>query len=153
MHRLYRGVEESSEVDGKVKEEMWTDGIRGAETREGEPAMGGSPLGESCPLDGCTRKPTHGVKGRKAEFCVSHTFAGSVNVTKECTADGCFTGARFGVAGSKKGEFCSKHAPSGMVNFAVRSCATEGCFMEATHGAAGSKREYCAMHAKDEMVN
>ncbi|CAN0000940.1 unnamed protein product [Ectocarpus sp. 12 AP-2014] len=109
MHRLYRGVGESSEVDGIVKEEMWTDGIQGAETREGESAMGDSPLGKSCTLNGCMRKPTHGAKGKKAEFCVSHTFAGLVNVTKECTADGCFTGAKFGVAGSKKGNFCSKH--------------------------------------------
>ncbi|CAN0532739.1 unnamed protein product [Ectocarpus sp. 12 AP-2014] len=70
MHRLYREVEESSEVDGIVKEEMWTDGIRGAETRKGESAMGDSPLGESCTLNGCTRKPAHGAKGKKAEFCV-----------------------------------------------------------------------------------
>ncbi|CBJ27130.1 EsV-1-7 [Ectocarpus siliculosus] len=143
MHRLFRGAEESSEVDGNVKEEMWTDGIRGAETRKGEQALGGSPLGESCPLDGCTRKPTHGVKGKKAVFCVSHIIAGSVNVTKECTADGCFTGAKFGVAGSKKEKFCSKHAPSGVVNLAVTSCATEGCFMDMVQQAARRNPARC----------
>ncbi|CAN0023313.1 unnamed protein product, partial [Ectocarpus fasciculatus] len=152
MHRLHRGVEESSEIDGRVEEETWTGDIRGAQEREGESAMGDSHLGETCTLDGCASGPTHGVKGKKAEFCVTHAVAGSVNVTKECAADGCSTGARFGVAGSKKGIFCSKHAPSGMVNLALRSCATEGCFTEATYGVAGSKKsESCAMHAKEGM--
>ncbi|CAN0201293.1 unnamed protein product [Ectocarpus sp. 13 AM-2016] len=107
MHRLYRGGGESGEYDGVVKGDMWSDGIREAEEeREGESAMSDSRVGgSSCTLYGCTREPTHGVAGKKAEFCSRHSLAASVNVSKECNVDGCSTRAHYGVAGSKKWEF------------------------------------------------
>lgn len=156
MHRLYRGGGESSELDGVVKEEMWLDDIREAEEeREGESAMSNSRVGgSSCTLYGCTREPTHGVAGKKAEFCARHGLAASVNVSKECNVDGCSTRAHYGVAGSKKREFCSKHALEGMVSLSHRKCASDGCCTTASFGVPGSKKmEFCFKHALEGMVN
>ncbi|CAN0534945.1 unnamed protein product, partial [Ectocarpus sp. 8 AP-2014] len=97
--------------------------------------------GSRCTLYGCTRKPTHGVAGKKAEFCARHSLATSVNVSQECNIDGCSTRAHFGPAGSKKREFCSKHALEGMVNLSNRKCASDGCLTAASFGVAGSKKK------------
>lgn len=155
MHRLHRGVGESSGIDGVVKEEMWADDTRQAENeRQGESAMSVAQVGtNSCTMDGCRREPTHGVAGKKAEFCAWHGFAGSVNVTKECNMDDCFTRANYGLAGSKKREFCATHALEGMVNFRRTTCTREGCRNGARCGLRGEKKLFCKRHALQGMVS
>lgn len=45
----------------------------------------------------------------------------SVLNNKTCVQDGCTTQAYFGVAGTKKKEYCAKHAKGGMVNVCTRA--------------------------------
>ncbi|CAN0383960.1 unnamed protein product [Ascophyllum nodosum] len=71
-----------------------------------------------------------------------------------CHTDGCGKYALFAVAGTKTVEYCTQHAPDGMVNVRSRMCSTEGCGKRAYFGVAGTKRpEYCIQHAPDGMVN
>ena len=47
-------------------------------------------------------------------------------------------------------EYCSQHAPDGMVNIDSRKCKTEGCGKQSSYGVAGTKTaEFCAQHAVD----
>ena len=51
-------------------------------------------------------------------------------------------------------EFCSQHAPDGMVDVKSRKCRTEGCGKIPSFGVAGTKTvEYCLQHATDGMVD
>ncbi|CAM9625022.1 unnamed protein product [Sphacelaria rigidula] len=75
-------------------------------------------------------------------------------VRKKCGHEGCSTKPLYGVAGSKKAKFCSKHARSGMVNVVRKKCGHEGCSTKPSYGVAGSKKaEFCSKHARSEMVN
>ncbi|CAM9551221.1 unnamed protein product, partial [Sphacelaria rigidula] len=47
-----------------------------------------------------------------------------VNV-KKCGYEECFTLPSYGVVGSKKAEFCSKHASTEMVNVVNKKCGNE----------------------------
>lgn len=42
-----------------------------------------------------------------------------------CSHGDCITGPSYGVEGTKKAEYCSKHAKEGMVNVRDRRCAYE----------------------------
>ena len=56
--------------------------------------------------------------------------------------------------GTKTAEYCSQHAPAGMVDVKKRKCKTEGCGKRPSFSVAGSKTvEYCAEHALQGMVN
>ncbi|CAM9683971.1 unnamed protein product [Ascophyllum nodosum] len=60
----------------------------------------------------------------------------------------------FGDAGMITTEYCTKHAPDGMVNVCSRKCGTEGCRKRPSFGVAGTKTTlYCAQHARDGMVD
>ncbi|CAM9673890.1 unnamed protein product [Sphacelaria rigidula] len=75
-------------------------------------------------------------------------------VSKMCGDEGCSTRPSYGVAGSRKAKFCSKHAKAGMVNVVSKMCGDEGCFTHPVYGVAGSKKaEFCATHATAGMVN
>ena len=51
-------------------------------------------------------------------------------------------------------EYCSQHAPGGMVDVLGRKYRTEGCNKQPSFGVAGKKKaEYCARHEPDAMVN
>ncbi|CAM9765281.1 unnamed protein product [Sphacelaria rigidula] len=78
-----------------------------------------------------------------------------VNVRdKRCGEEGCVKYPSYGVAGSKKAEFCSKHAGAGMVNVVNKRCGEEGCVKYPSYGVAGSKKaEFCFKHARAGMVN
>ncbi|CAN0413843.1 unnamed protein product, partial [Ascophyllum nodosum] len=59
----------------------------------------------------------------------------------------------FGLPGSKKGEFCSKHASRRMVNVKNKKCNHRECSKHPSYGDAQSgKVEYCAEHASEGMV-
>ena len=58
------------------------------------------------------------------------------------------------MAGTKTAEYCSQHAPDGVVDVMKSKCKTEGCGKSPSFGVAGSKTvEYCAQHALEGMVN
>ncbi|CAM9356643.1 unnamed protein product, partial [Sphacelaria rigidula] len=78
-----------------------------------------------------------------------------VNVKKNtCGYEGCSTKPSYGVSGSTKAEFCSKHAGAGMVNVKKNTCGYEGCSTKPSYGVAGStKAEFCSKHAWTGMVN
>ena len=60
----------------------------------------------------------------------------------------------YGVAGSKKAEYCAQHALEGMVHVRSKKCAGDGCSKQPSYGVAGSKKaEYCAQHALEGMVD
>lgn len=74
--------------------------------------------------------------------------------SKMCGHPGCRKQPCMGVAGSKKREFCVKHAPEGMVSLRFKQCKYSGCPKQPTRGLPGSKKaEYCAAHAPEGMVN
>ncbi|CAM9260017.1 unnamed protein product [Sphacelaria rigidula] len=77
-----------------------------------------------------------------------------VNVrNKRCSEDACLKHPSYGVAGSKKAEFCSEHARVGMVNVVTRKCSDDACLKSPSYGVAGSKKaEFCSEHARAGMV-
>ena len=71
-----------------------------------------------------------------------------------CITEGCGKRASFGVAGTKRPEYCTQNAPDGMVDVSSRMCSTEGYGKRVSFGVAGTKRpEYCTQHALDGMVH
>ena len=81
-------------------------------------------------------------------------FPLDVKSRKQCRADGCGKGPSLGVAGTKTAEYCTEHAPLGVVNVNHRECRAESCGKRASFGVAGTKTaEYCAQHVSDGMVN
>ena len=51
-------------------------------------------------------------------------------------------------------EYCTQHAPDGMVNVRYRLCTTEGCSKIPSFRMAGTKTaEYCTQHAPGGMAN
>ncbi|CAM9296296.1 unnamed protein product [Sphacelaria rigidula] len=75
-------------------------------------------------------------------------------VSKRCGEEGCFKHPSFGVASSRKAEFCAAHARAGMVDVVSKRCGEEGCFKRPSFGAASSRKaEFCAAHARAGMVN
>lgn len=77
-----------------------------------------------------------------------------VNVLgKQYRHPGCITRASYGAAGSKKVEFCCKHAEESMTNVVNKKCCHPGCITRATYGIAGSKKaEFCCKHAHGDMI-
>ena len=68
--------------------------------------------------------------------------------------DGCTRIACYGMAGSKKAEFCFKHATKGMINLTTKKCGHPGCNTGPRFGIAGTKEvKFCARHAKEGMIN
>ena len=67
---------------------------------------------------------------------------------KKCRAERCGKQPSFGVAGTKRAEYCAQHALEGMVDVKGRKCRTEGCGTQPSFGVAGTKTmAYCAQHA------
>ena len=68
--------------------------------------------------------------------------------------DGCTNQTSYGVGGSKKPEFCAKHAKEGMIDVIRKKCCHPGCTTVASYGFGGKKKpEFCSKHAKEGMVN
>lgn len=73
-----------------------------------------------------------------------------------CGHPRCTTRASFGADGSKKAEFCSRHARDGMVDiYSTRNrCLHPSCTTRAHFGVEGNKKgEFCSEHAKPGMVD
>ena len=70
--------------------------------------------------------------------------------------DGCFKQPRYGVAGSKKGEYCAQHAFAGDGSTSIpRSVRAMDVLSisAATASQGAKKREFCAQHALEGMVD
>ncbi|CAM9293047.1 unnamed protein product [Sphacelaria rigidula] len=73
--------------------------------------------------------------------------------SKKCGDEGCSKRPSFGVVGSKKAEFCSKHAMAGMVDVRVGKCGYGGCSKHPSFGVVGSNMtEVCFEHVRARMV-
>ena len=74
--------------------------------------------------------------------------------SKRCAHNGCTKYPIYGVAGSKRTEYCAQHALDGMINVMSKRCAQNGCTKQPSYGVAGSRKaEYCSQHALDGMIN
>ncbi|CBJ28698.1 EsV-1-7 [Ectocarpus siliculosus] len=72
----------------------------------------------------------------------------------QCGHANCTKRPTYGVAGSKKREFCSQHARDGMVNVNNKRCIQPNCTTIPSFAAAGSKKaEFCSQHAREGMVD
>ena len=58
-----------------------------------------------------------------------------------------------GVAGTKTAEYCTQHAPEGMVKVYNKKCKTETCSKELSYGVATTKMaQCCTQNASEGMV-
>ncbi|CAN0506083.1 unnamed protein product [Ectocarpus sp. 12 AP-2014] len=72
----------------------------------------------------------------------------------QCGHAKCTKRPTYGVAGSKKREFCSQHARDGMVNVNNKRCIQPNCTTIPSFAAVGSKKaEFCSQHAREGMVD
>ena len=62
--------------------------------------------------------------------------------SRKCRTEGCCRISFFGVAGTKKAEYCVRHAPDAMADVIHRKCRTENCDKGPSFGVAGSKPHY-----------
>ena len=71
-----------------------------------------------------------------------------------CARAGCPRSPCYGVKGSRTREFCSSHAPAGMVNVCHKTCVHEGCSKRPTYGVREvNRKEFCEAHSEPGMVN
>jgi len=84
-------------------------------------------------------------------YCVSQGFGVMIIVrSKKCVSDECPKKPSYGVAGSRKAEYCAQHALEGMVGVYLKKCVPK----LPTYGISGSRKaEYCAQHALEGMVD
>ena len=71
---------------------------------------------------------------------------GMINVvSKSCAHNSCTKRPSYGVAGSRKAEYCSQHASDGMIDVVRKRCAHNSCTKHSSYGVAGSRKaEYCS---------
>ena len=71
-----------------------------------------------------------------------------------CAKGRCSKQSKYGVSGSRRGEYCAEHALEGMVYVYSNKCVGDGCPKRPSYGVSGSKKpEYCAEHALEGMVD
>ncbi|CAM9266742.1 unnamed protein product [Ectocarpus sp. 12 AP-2014] len=95
---------------------------------------------------------------KKPEFCGRHCQDDRMIDMKKnarCGHEGCGKVASFGVAGSKKREFCAPHAPRSVVDLVNDTrCGHTGCPKHPSYGVEGSKNtQFCSAHAPSGMAN
>ncbi|CAN0167349.1 unnamed protein product [Ascophyllum nodosum] len=74
--------------------------------------------------------------------------------SRNCITEGCGKQPSLGVAGTETAEYCSQHAPDGIVDVKTRKYLTKGCGKRPLFEVAGTKTGGgCAQHAPDEMVH
>lgn len=75
-------------------------------------------------------------------------------ISKRCDFQGCSKHPSYGVAGSKKAEFCVAHAQEGMVDVCSKRCGHPGCTKRSSYGTPGSKKpQFCIHHAMKGMID
>lgn len=114
-----------------------------------------------CEEDGCGTRPSYGAnaEAKRPTFCAKHAPKGWTRLRRTgkqsmCANPDCPKASSFGVAGSKKAEFCAAHRLTGMIYVRGRTCSHEGCVTKPTYGVPGTKKaEFCSKHVRAGMVN
>ena len=76
----------------------------------------------------CGKVQSSGVKDKKIVDCSAY---------QACQR--CGKRSSFGVAGTRKAEYCAQHAPDGMVNVRYKICRTEGRHKQVRFGEVYTK--------------
>lgn len=78
-----------------------------------------------------------------------------MNVRKhKCNHPTCTTSPVFGVAGTRKAEFCAPHAKEGMVPVSGKKCSGADCTKQLVYGLMGTtKAIVCVQHREGGLVN
>ena len=106
-----------------------------------------------CASSNCSKRPSYGRVGGKAELCAEHADEGMVDVrSKRCGRSGCMKQPSYGKAGGKP-EVCAEHAEEGMVNVRHNRCGRSGSMTQPSYGKVGGKAVICAPHAQEGMVD
>ncbi|CAN0479816.1 unnamed protein product, partial [Ectocarpus sp. 12 AP-2014] len=62
-----------------------------------------------------------------------------------CEQPNCLKQASYGIEGSRRRQFCSRHAVEGMVDVCSNRCRHEGCSKHPSFGVKRSgRRQFCA---------
>ena len=71
-----------------------------------------------------------------------------VRSRNSCRTEGCGKQSTYGVAGPKTGDYCTQHAPNGIVDVKSRKCKTRGCGRKPSFGVGNTRTtEFCAQQA------
>ena len=106
-----------------------------------------------CEYPGCTKTPSYGYVGERAQFCSHHHLPDMEDVkNRRCEWHECRRYPIFGHEG-ERARFCSAHKSEDMVNVRNRRCEDGSCNKLPTHGLPGEKAKACQAHAKPGMVN
>ena len=106
-----------------------------------------------CEFAGCTKTPSYGYVGERAQFCSHHHLPDMEDVkNRRCEWHECRRYPIFGHEG-ERARFCSAHKTDDMVNVRNRRCEEGSCTKLPTHGFPGEKAKACQAHAKHGMVN
>lgn len=106
-----------------------------------------------CEFSGCTKTPSYGYAGERAQFCSHHHLPDMEDVkNRRCEWHECRRYPIFGNEG-ERARFCSAHKTDDMVNVRNRRCEDGNCTKLPTHGFPGEKARCCLAHVKPGMVN
>lgn len=106
-----------------------------------------------CEFRGCTKTPTYGIAGQRAQFCPTHRLPNMEDVkNRRCEWLECRRHPVFGLEGERP-RFCSAHRMEEMVNLRHRTCIKTSCSKPPTHGFPGERATACVDHAKPDMIN
>ncbi|CAM9762243.1 unnamed protein product, partial [Ectocarpus fasciculatus] len=84
-----------------------------------------------------------------ADETSTHISARHHGRKRPCQELGCTIRPSHNEIGSKKAEFCVKHAKPAMINLVRKRCGHPGCVKYPSCGTDGSKKaEFCVKHAK-----
>ena len=78
----------------------------------------------------------------------------SMSSARDVSTECCSKQPSYGVADSKKAEYCAQHAPDGIFNVVIKRCVHGGFSMRPSYGVVESKKaKYCTHHAPTGMAN
>eukprot|EP00752_Nemacystus_decipiens_P011344 g10081.t1 len=69
-----------------------------------------------------------------------------------CEVPGCQVQPSYGLVGTTKPRFCSRHKQDGMVGLKNRPCISPGCVTRPHYGPVGGRPFYCATHKTEGCV-
>lgn len=73
--------------------------------------------------------------------------------SRRCGYPSCTKYPLYGVEGTKKAEYCARHARDGLVSVVGKRCAHGGCSKHPSYGFEERRiKEFCAPHAKEGMA-
>ena len=107
-----------------------------------------------CQVVGCQSAPSFGIKGGKAQFCLSHKSADMINlVSKRCEGEGCDSICTSFDNRGGIGRFCGTHKEKGMINVKTKRCQADYCDSIPIFGTKGGVPQFCGTHKKPDMVD